>query len=115
MVRIFFGLLAVTLSLSVAAVASQKQSRKPASVACTRDIQEAASQRAKMDGLDNCHIGVPTLSVASGDTQQQRRTGSIGLLCQRHISEVSVISEPVSYVFSIVPGSCSSISISGSE
>ena len=67
-------------------------------IACAKEIKKKALEKAKSEGYGSCHAGEPTLTSA---VELRDEYGSIGLSCTRHISRVSVVSEPVSYLFSL--------------
>ena len=98
-----FSLVLAVLSLSTSAFAA---------VPCASEIQSKALAKAQSEGLENCKVGKPTLSSA---IELRLEYGSIGLFCQHHISPMSFVSEPVSYVFSrLANQGCEDVTVSDS-
>jgi hypothetical protein len=102
-----FGMVSVLL-LSSAAFAQSDLS-------CTTVIKEQALKIAAGDGFENCQVGSPKLSPQALGSKQLSQTGSIGLTCLKNVSQLSVVSEPESYVFSLVPGDCSTVAVYDNE
>lgn len=79
-----------------------------AAIPCASEIKRLAVEKAESEGFFQCGVGEPRLSAA---VELRGEYGSVGLICQRHISQVSVASEPISYLFSAGAGDCSSVVI----
>jgi hypothetical protein len=79
-----------------------------AGVPCSEEIKDAALAHAKSDGYGSCTAGDPTPGPG---VQLRVGYGSIDLLCQEHISQVSVETRPITYSYSFNAGECRSVGI----
>jgi hypothetical protein len=70
-----------------------------ASVICSGEIQQKALERAAQDGLESCRVG--ELALIPEVAQERGEFGTINLVCERHVSQESVVTESQSFLFSV--------------
>jgi hypothetical protein len=78
-------------------LALSSQAAFSAEVICSAEIKEAAKAAAKNAGLPECNFGDPQPMVSHGSDA----IGTIDGQCRHHVSEISVVTENVSYRYTV--------------
>jgi len=106
-----------TIIVSLLAVVAI-QSSAFAAIICSNEIKNKALESASYDGHGDCRVGELNLDqIMIADDSE---TGTISLVCERHVSQLSVATETVLYQFSVPSYAdmkaldCSAVSLSDS-